>query len=74
MNKFLNGKTAALSAVLVGASQYASADLAAGITALTTSVSADIASVSTYAYAILGVSLTFWIGMKLVKKASNKAT
>jgi len=50
------------------------ATLATEVTALTTSVTADFGTIETYAFAILAISLTLSIGIKLIKKYSMKVT
>jgi hypothetical protein len=61
---------ALLSTLGVAAQSHAALD----VTAIETSVTADLATISTYAFGILAVSLGLSIGIKLVKKYTNKAT
>ena len=51
-----------------------SANAAVDTTAIETAVLADVATVSAYGFAVLTVVLGASIGIKLVKKFTNKAT
>ncbi len=69
------GKTVvAVATVGIVTMQSALADTATAITAIQTAVTADIGAVDTYVYAILVLSLSLWIGLKLIKRGANRAT
>lgn len=65
----------ALVALLGGGASAAFAEIpAASLTAITTEVTADVASVATFAFGLLLLVVGLGIGIKLVKRFANKAT
>lgn len=66
-------KTKAL-ALLASVGAIGSANAAVDTTAIQTAVLADVATVSAYGFAILTAVLGASIGIKLVKKFTNKAS
>lgn len=66
-------KTKAL-ALLASVGAIGSANAAVDTTAIETAVLADVATVSAYGFAILTAVLGASIGIKLVKKFTNKAS
>lgn len=67
-------KLLAAFAAMMAFGQTALADTATAITAIQAAVTADIGAVDTYVYAILVLSLSLWIGLKLIKRGANRAT
>lgn len=59
---------------LVLASLTAHADVATSVAAIQTGILADIGTVEGFVYAVLVATLSFWIGLKLVKRGANRAT
>ena len=66
-------KTKAL-ALLASLGAIGSANAAVDTTAIETAILADIGTVSTYGFTILAAVLGASIGIKLVKKFTNKAS
>lgn len=61
-------------ALMAALGAIGTANAAVDTTAIETSVLADIATVSAFGFVILAASLSASIGIKLVKKFTNKAT
>jgi|TARA_R110000744_G_C19367798_1_gene562102 uncharacterized membrane protein YeaQ/YmgE (transglycosylase-associated protein family) len=61
-------------ALLLSLGAIGSASAAVDTTAIQTALLADVATVSTYGFAILTAVLGASIGIKLVKKFTNKAS
>lgn len=66
-------KTKAI-ALLTTLGAIGSANAAVDTTAIQTAILADVGTVSTYGFAILAAVLSASVGIKLVKKFTNKAS
>lgn len=66
-------KTKVALAVMASLGAISTANAAVDTTAIETAILADISTVSAFAFVLLAASLSAGIGIKLVKKFSNKA-
>lgn len=66
-------KTKVALAVMASLGAISTANAAVDTSAIETAILADISTVSAFAFVLLAASLSAGIGIKLVKKFSNKA-